>query len=181
MQAHGCVELAALHGVEEFGRNRRADVEAQARLGGGQALDGFGHQGIKRGVDRTEPKFGAELVLPGQAHEFAGIAQQAAGFLQDAVAGLGRAHAAPGAAHKGDADFLLQAADLLRHRRRRQVQATCGLGHRSRIDGEQVSAQEGGLHEDSFPFFLLYESAVYLACLPGDTASIVIPQEALPC
>ena len=54
------------------------------------------------------------------------------------------------------------------------------------IDSQSASklipaAQEGGLHEDSFPFFLLYESAVYLACSPGDTASIVIPQEALPC
>ena len=106
---------------------------------------------------------------------------QALALAQELVALVGQGHALGVAVEQADADFLLQAADLLRHRRRRQVQATCGLGHRSRIDGEQVSAQEGGLHEDGFPFFLLYESAVYLACLPGDTASIVIPQEALPC
>ena len=146
LQHDGRIELAVLHRAIEIGRVARLDEHLDLReLLDHARQDVRQHAGERVGAGAQAQLAGSGLVV-GHGAQVGHVAQQVACALQDARAGLGDAHRAARARDQRSADLALQRADLLRHRRRCDVEQPRRRGHRAAVGDRNECVQELGVH-----------------------------------
>jgi hypothetical protein len=117
-------------------------VEADARVGLAVGAKDGGQRGEHAGADEADVK-GADFSAADAARlvEVAlDVAEGAAGALEQLVAGVGEGYGAGGSEEEGMAEEIFEAANLLRERRLREMEALSGAAEVKLFrDGDEVA------------------------------------------
>src|ERR1700709_2721209 len=99
------------------------------RMSADKTREDIRQKAMQRRVDRAEPELTGRVFVVGEDLQVGELTQQTP-RLRDYPAACRRdRHRSTGARDERRTEFTLERADLLRHRRRRQVEAACGFRH----------------------------------------------------